>query len=571
MSGERRWWAGRRPRTLLDLSDLSWFLTFHAHRTGVPIVVAELGQRLLASGHAVAVQWRDADLCYRTVAPAAARDLLTGAEGLRAADLERPVTFGEGDVLCLLGSWWSVPGLHLGLGQAQRGGARVLSLVHDLAPLLDSDAAAGEMRATFADYLAVTDLAVDRVVFNSEASRARWVRERGAADAGWQVGRGIGLASRFTGAEQARGDRSRPYVLMVSALHPWKRQHEVVALWEGLAAELGPACPELLLVGPPTDDGAVRAALTARPAIAPLVHRLGAVDDEELVALYRGAMFSLFLAPMPDGWGLPITESLTFGCPVIAADTPPLRESGGHLARFVPPAGRADAQQPDPDDPAHRALAAAIRALIVDEQDRSALAHRIRREYRPPTWDAVANRLAQEVRAVNRARTRSRRPGSPLWVPALGEELPLRRDAHLPLTGAPSTHAAEARARLWVAAHRDQWVAGGVALLPGRGLTIAVPGIEQWPAAGLSVGDPITVVVSTVPTGGTATVTVDPDGRCLTVSHGQSLLLHTTVSEGGGAVGLHCRTSITPQSPEVDSALFCSTVQYRTGEMATAG
>ncbi len=84
----------------------------------------------------------------------------------------------------------------------------------------------------------------------------------------------------------------------------------------------------------------------------------GAVDDEELAAIYSGARALVF--PSDDeGFGLPPVEALACGTPVVACDVPALREVLGHRATFVAPndldalvAAGAQAQRPAPEPPA---------------------------------------------------------------------------------------------------------------------------------------------------------------------------------------------------------------------------
>ncbi|MEJ7891531.1 MAG: glycosyltransferase family 1 protein [Solirubrobacteraceae bacterium] len=84
----------------------------------------------------------------------------------------------------------------------------------------------------------------------------------------------------------------------------------------------------------------------------------GAVDDDELAALYTGARALVF--PSDDeGFGLPTVEALACGTPVVACDVPALREVLGNRATFVDTddldglvAAGAAAERPAPDPPA---------------------------------------------------------------------------------------------------------------------------------------------------------------------------------------------------------------------------
>lgn len=62
---------------------------------------------------------------------------------------------------------------------------------------------------------------------------------------------------------------------------------------------------------------------------------LSGISDQELLWCYENC--SLLLAPSSiEGFGLPIAEALTAGCPVVCSDIPPFREVGGDRCRYVP-------------------------------------------------------------------------------------------------------------------------------------------------------------------------------------------------------------------------------------------
>jgi glycosyltransferase involved in cell wall biosynthesis len=62
----------------------------------------------------------------------------------------------------------------------------------------------------------------------------------------------------------------------------------------------------------------------------------GQVDDEQLAAIYSGA-HALVLSSADEGFGLPAVEALACGTPVVACDSPALREVLGERATFVAP------------------------------------------------------------------------------------------------------------------------------------------------------------------------------------------------------------------------------------------
>lgn len=71
------------------------------------------------------------------------------------------------------------------------------------------------------------------------------------------------------------------------------------------------------------------------------IRHIGYVDDTDRPALYQAA--SLFVMPSTyEGFGIPILEAMLSGCPVVAADIPVLRETGGGSALYANPLSPAD-------------------------------------------------------------------------------------------------------------------------------------------------------------------------------------------------------------------------------------
>ncbi|HLM85604.1 MAG TPA: glycosyltransferase [Solirubrobacteraceae bacterium] len=68
----------------------------------------------------------------------------------------------------------------------------------------------------------------------------------------------------------------------------------------------------------------------------PNVILTGHVGDEQLAAIYSGA-HALMLSSKDEGFGLPAVEALACGTPVVACDSPALREVLGERATFVAP------------------------------------------------------------------------------------------------------------------------------------------------------------------------------------------------------------------------------------------
>ena len=63
--------------------------------------------------------------------------------------------------------------------------------------------------------------------------------------------------------------------------------------------------------------------------------------DSSLANLYKNALFTIYPSKY-EGWGLPVSESLDFGVPVITTWASSLPEAGGEFATYVDPANHND-------------------------------------------------------------------------------------------------------------------------------------------------------------------------------------------------------------------------------------
>ncbi len=134
----------------------------------------------------------------------------------------------------------------------------------------------------------------------------------------------------FGAAATARA-RARPYLLAVGALEPRKaplllRDAYARAREAGLDAEL-------VFAG----EGRLADQLSGTPG----VELLGRVTDDELDALYRGAL-ALVVPSLLEGYGLPLREALARGTPAVVSDLPVFGPELSPAVLRVPP-GDADA------------------------------------------------------------------------------------------------------------------------------------------------------------------------------------------------------------------------------------
>ncbi len=139
---------------------------------------------------------------------------------------------------------------------------------------------------------------------------------------------------------------TKPFVLFVSSLWPYKNCEGLLRAWALARAELGGR--QLAIVGAGRYEEYVDSlrALAAELGIASDVVFVGGVKLAETVRFYQAA--DVFVYPsFNETFGLPILEAMACGCPVVTSDTSAMPETAGEAALLS-----------DPNDPA--AIARAI-------------------------------------------------------------------------------------------------------------------------------------------------------------------------------------------------------------------
>jgi glycosyltransferase involved in cell wall biosynthesis len=137
-----------------------------------------------------------------------------------------------------------------------------------------------------------------------------------------------GKAQPFTGY-----DLARPFILFVSTIEPRKNLIGLIEAFDYLKRTQKIA-HDLVLVG---QKGWLYEPIFERIARSPYresIHHLDYLPDEQVAEFYRRA--DVFVYPSHyEGFGLPVLEAMTLGCPVVCSDNSSLPEVAGDAAVMI--------------------------------------------------------------------------------------------------------------------------------------------------------------------------------------------------------------------------------------------
>ena len=322
--------------------------------------------------------------------------------------LSPPLTFRQGAFLVNLGSSWQLHNYFLFVREAKaKYGIRYVPFVHDLIPIVAPKHFTRSARREVVSWVIGMFAHADHILVNSEATRRDLVqvsltldRHLGPADVA-VIRLDADFRATFIGsAAEPRSTLERwqlageAFVLLVSTVESRKGHATALEAWAGLIERHGAGkIPKLVCAGKRgwlSDK--VYQRLADDPVLASRVAMLSSVSDAELSLLYENCLFTLYPS-LYEGWGLPITESLCYAKPVIASYTSSLPEAGGDFAVYVEPGSVPS-------------LMAAVEQMVFDQAHRVAIADRIRRDFRPRSWNALAEQLvAGTIQMAQQRRT----------------------------------------------------------------------------------------------------------------------------------------------------------------------
>lgn len=178
-----------------------------------------------------------------------------------------------------------------------------------------------------------------------------------------------------------------PTFVVLGTIEGRKNHRLLLTIWKELVERLGTAAPRLAIVGRrgwQADD--VFATLDTQDFEGKVVE-MGALGDDRLAEVLAGARALLFPS-FAEGYGIPLTEALAMGVPVIASDLPVFREIGQGVPRLIAPTDQAGW------------TAAILDYARHDSKDRAAQVSRLL-TVRLPQWNDHFGRVDNFIKTLN--------------------------------------------------------------------------------------------------------------------------------------------------------------------------
>ncbi len=383
----------------MDVTDLVEFFTRAESPSGVQRVVAGVVPGLLAAGFVPVILDRTRGVFVElgrrssegllSARPANVPELASRA--LAEAVEAQPIEWGSEDLLLLPGAAWINDALMIAVRAACAQGTRLVAYLYDLTPILQAGHTAA-VNQLFERYLTLVSQEATRAPAISRATRTdfeSWCWSRGLVP---PAGAGTGLPNALDPGDfpTLENPWPREYALCVGTIE--SRKNHIVALhaWQTLIGRHGAErVPDLVCVGRLGwhADAFLEEMVTTKGLAGKVSMLTGSVTDDELAALYAHAQFTVYPSAY-EGWGLPVSESLAFGIPVVSADNSSLREAGGESAIYVP-TGDVDA------------FVAAIEGELLSSDHNSRARRRLSEQpLTRRTWDQVVADLLSECESA---------------------------------------------------------------------------------------------------------------------------------------------------------------------------
>ncbi|HYF09685.1 MAG TPA: glycosyltransferase, partial [Acetobacteraceae bacterium] len=327
----------------------------------------------------------------------------------------RDFPFAPGAALVNLGTSWWIKDYFLRVRHVQRRhGVRYIPFLHDCIPLLVPEHCERKLVLEFAQWFAELAAHADTAFANSASTATDATRFLESVVPGMGLPISVmpldaslreDLASApARPAPAGAAPTAESFVLCVGTIESRKNHLMLFQAWLTLLRRHGPdRIPPLICVGKP--GWLAQPAMTlleTAPELAGKVRILHGIPDLELARLYERCLFTVYNS-FHEGWGLPVTESLSYSKVPVLPRHSGLAESGAQGGLFFEP-------QNEPD------LVAKLESLIFDPVERARREAALQDGAALRSWKAIAAQLLSDPALTTGAAAIP--PGERICVPA---------------------------------------------------------------------------------------------------------------------------------------------------------
>lgn len=288
------------------------------------------------------------------------------------------VNFKKNDIYLTIGLDWDHKNYTYLYEVKVRSEIKVITMCYDLIPVLFPHLVVANVAGVFAKYFADLAWLSDHVFCiskNTENDLINFLNEIGAplpTTSVIRLGENIVPKDCLTNKSSLLKATNEPYILFVSTIER-RKNHEVIyrAIVKIINSQMSP--PHVVFVG--MNGWGVADFLNdirLDPRVQNKVTILNNVDDDNLAALYKNALFTVYPS-LYEGWGLPVAESLSYGKFCIASNSSSIPEIGGEFIDYV-----------DPYDVS--GWAQKILYYTRNQQDLDQRVNEITKNYKPYAW-----------------------------------------------------------------------------------------------------------------------------------------------------------------------------------------
>lgn len=244
------------------------------------------------------------------------------------------------------GEWWDETFISRLETLHRENGVKLVQILHDMSPIVVPQFSnSGNATETYPVYCKriypICDLILS-VSKNSKKDAEEWLTAQNLSVPDIQVFR---LGDNITVQKTKKTDnvtdrlktvKDKKYILSVGTIE-LKKNHRLIYDTYKLAKQNGITLPMFIMAGRLgwMSESTVEL-IQNDPDVKDLIKLVIEPSDQELTALYNGALFTV-LPSYYEGWGIPIAESLAYGVPCLSSNTSSMVEIAPGITRHFSP------------------------------------------------------------------------------------------------------------------------------------------------------------------------------------------------------------------------------------------